>query len=295
LFPDKQIVYSFDRKPLSRIDSLSNVIWRQEDVWSHHSLELDADGNIWACTEDPTYQSTGLFSINDKKVYYRDNSITKLDPETGEILFTKSLTDIYRENDMLNYLLKSETQTDPIHLNDIQPALKTTKYYKKSDLFLSIRQASLVVQYRPSTNKVIRTIEGPFANQHDVDFLGDSSIIFFNNNFYTMVRHRSWPETNVPEYLSVGGDLWSHIVQYNFEDGSISFIGDSIFRANHIFSRSESLQEFIDPDTYLVEEQNSAILWVIKNDEVIYKNVLKSPYDGYHHLLNWTRIIKNYE
>jgi hypothetical protein len=88
------------------------------------------------------------------------------------------------------------------------------------------------------------------------------------------------------------GDFYSNIVTYDLRNRKFSSIGDSIFRANKIFSRSEGLQEFIDADTYFVEEQNSGLLWIIKDDEVIYKNVFKSPYKEYHHLPNWTRIIK---
>ena len=61
-----------------------------------------------------------------------------------------------------------------------------------------------------------------------------------------------------------------------------------------IFTKTEGLQEFINPNTYFVEEQNSGLLWIIRNDEVIYKNVFKSQHEGYHHLPNWTRII-NYD
>jgi len=88
------------------------------------------------------------------------------------------------------------------------------------------------------------------------------------------------------------GAFTSNIVVYNFETKSYSVIGDSIFRANQIFTYSEGLVEFIRPDMYFVEEQNSGKLWVIKDDEVVYKNVLKSQHLGYHHLPNWTRIIK---
>ena len=78
-------------------------------------------------------------------------------------------------------------------------------------------------------------------------------------------------------------------------DESFSFIGDSIFKANKIFTVSEGLVEFYEDDAYFVEEQNSGILWIIKDDEVIYKNVLKSIHKGFHNLPNWTRIIEVYD
>ncbi len=295
LLPGKEVAFSFDRRPLCKIDSLSNMVWKQDSLWAHHSLNLDSDGYIWACTEPPVNEAAGLITVDGRKIYFRDNSVTKYDPKTGDILFSKSITEIYCDNGLLNYLMKSNSKPDPIHLNDVQPALKTTKYYNTGDLFISIRQPSLVFQYRPSTNKVIRLIEGPFSSQHDVDFYGDSALVIFNNNFYTSSRwgSKSKPKTN--KYLKDFGNLSSNIVKYNFEDDSFEVIGDSAFLNNNIFSISESLQEFIDPKTYFVEEQNSSVLWVIKDNEVIYKNVLKSPHEGYHHLTNWTRVINKNE
>ena len=49
-------------------------------------------------------------------------------------------------------------------------------------MFLSIRNRSVIIHFRPSTNKVLRVINGPFISQHDVDILNDSTISVFNNN-----------------------------------------------------------------------------------------------------------------
>ena len=53
---------------------------------------------------------------------------------------------------------------------------------EKGDLFLSIRNLSAIIHYRPKTNKVINYIVGPFIQQHDVDIISDKEISIFNNN-----------------------------------------------------------------------------------------------------------------
>jgi hypothetical protein len=63
--------------------------------------------------------------------------------------------------------------------------------------------------------------------------------------------------------------------------------------ANKIYTFTEGLSEKLFDGAYFVEEQNSGVLWVLKDDEVLYKNVLKSHHDGYHHLPNWARIIND--
>jgi hypothetical protein len=296
LFSGKSLVYSFNELPgLRRIDSLSGIVWKQDSLFTHHSMNLDKNGDIWLCSNKPLNYATGLYKLNGKSVFYTDNCITKVDAETGKILFNKSITDILKENNLSGYLLKSSNIVDPIHINDVEPALKTTPYYNKDDLFISSRHLSLVIHYRPSTNKVIDIIKGPFTCQHDVDILDDSTLAIFNNNYYIKWSGDFRDPPKDSSRLKIAGDFYSNIVRYDFSSNSLSYFGDSVFRVNKIFSMTEGLIEFTDPSTYLVEEQNAGLIWVIKDDKVIYKNVLKSQHEGYHHLPNWTRIIKQNE
>ena len=86
------------------------------------------------------------------------------------------------ENGLTHVLVKSETPGDPIHVNDIEPVLHDGPYFKRGDLFISARNGSWIMHYRPATGKVIRMLEGPFYSQHDVDIESDSTLTVFNNN-----------------------------------------------------------------------------------------------------------------
>ena len=183
LLPEKNLVYSFNGFSLTRVDSMSNVIWDQNELWPHHSMNIDSHGDIWVCTYAPVWYATGFYKLDGKSIFFKDEYITKIDSETGEILFQKSIAEILKENNLANHLLKSGNIWDPIHSNDIQPALKTTPYYKKDDVFISAKSLSAILHYRPKTNELIDVIEGPFSDQHDVDFYNDTSLVFFNNNF----------------------------------------------------------------------------------------------------------------
>lgn len=293
LMPNGDLVYSFKGKSLMRVDPSSNLIWKQDQIWPHHAKELNSEGDIWVNTYTPGYRATGVYRINGKKVFFKDESITKIDGETGEILFQKSIAEILKENGLSNYLLKSGSMSDPIHTNDVQPALKTTEFYHEDDVFISAKQLSAILHYRPQTNELIRVIEGPFVSQHDVDFYDDNSLVFFNNNYYISPMNNYWEDPKSDSSLVFAGDLYSNIVKYDFNTESFSFLADSVFKSNQIFSMTEGLIDFYEPNTCLVEQQNAGVLWVIKDDEVIYKDVLKSFHEGYHHLPNWTRVVKN--
>ncbi|MDX8338264.1 arylsulfotransferase family protein [Draconibacterium sp. IB214405] len=295
LFPNKELVYNFEGKGMQRIDSLGNVLWKQNKIHANHSLNLDSNGDIWVCTFEPVYYATGLYYLRGQSVFFKDNFITKIESDTGEILFHKSVAEILKENDLAAYLLKSEVVKDPLHINDIEPAFKTTPYYNEGDLFISLRSPSIIFHYRPSTNEVLNVIEGPFVSQHDVDFIGDDKLVFFNNNYYAVGSTGGKAVPADSSKLVIAGDFYSNLVEYDFKGDKLSFVGDSIFRANKIFTYTEGLVDFLDSSTYFVEEQNTGVVWIIKEDEVLYKNVFQSQHKGYHHLTNWTRIIKDYE
>ena len=91
--------------------------------------------------------------------------------------------------------------------------------------------------------------------------------------------------------LIVSGNFYSNIVQYNLSTKEFEIVGDSLFHLNGIFTHTEGLHEYINDSTYLVEEQNVGYIWIIQNNMVVYKNILKSQHEGYHHLPNWIRIV----
>lgn len=150
----------------------------------------------------------------------------------------------------------------------------------------------MILHFRPSTNELVEVIEGPFSAQHDVDILNDSTIAIFNNNYYEKWSNASMPKHSDNDIMTYMGDFYSNVVRYDLSRDTFSFVDNSLFIENHIFSGTEGLFEYVDDSTYFVEEQNSGLLWVINDGEVIYKNVLESQHKGHHHLPNWTRIIE---
>ncbi|MGB0432216.1 MAG: arylsulfotransferase family protein, partial [Bacteroidia bacterium] len=291
---DGSLIYNYyytGRPGLIKLDSNGNEVWKNDSLVIHHGMNLGHDGNLWACS---IYRgkASGKYNIAEKDVFYNDYRINKFDIETGQIIFDKSITEILNENNLSNYLFKSVSTTEPLHLNDVQPALKNTKYYKKDDVFISLRNIHAIMHYRPSTNQLIDLLEGPFINQHDVDFLNDSTLAIFNNNTFVEVSQKSRKAHKDTSRLTDAGKFYSNIVSYGFNNEQFNFIGDSVFKANRIFTKNEGLMEFLGPNTYFVEEQNPGLLWVIENNKVVLKHVLKSPYEGYHHLPNWTRIVQ---
>ena len=170
--------------PLQKIAACSNLIFQNTHDRFHHSIETDINGNIWVPShiypQSLPIEKVGRDSTGSSG--YFDDAIVILSPD-GEILFEKSVSQIFIDND-LEYLLYAVGDryfdSDPIHLNDIQPVDFATDYWKNGDVFLSLRHQSMVLLYRPLTNEIIWKGTGPFFHQHDVDILDSHRISVFN-------------------------------------------------------------------------------------------------------------------
>jgi hypothetical protein len=192
---------------MAKIDKNSKLLWMKNDRTYHHSLEKDADGNIYACTQPFESDRYDFLPGNyeDYKTKLLDDHITMIDPDTGAELFDKAVIKILVENGYKDLLLhKGQVISDPIHLNDVQPALYSTEYWQKGDLLVSCRNISAVFLYRPTTNKIIWLQHGPWYNQHDADFYGDDKIVVFGND---VIRDESTTDPRMTtEDLSFTGE-----------------------------------------------------------------------------------------
>ena len=172
---------------LVKINPDNSVAWQKSDMRYHHSLELGNDGMLWISTDPFEAKAYDIFpdSHGTYKSTLLDDEITKIDPETGDVLYQKKVIELLIENGYEDLILyKGQIISDPVHLNDIEEASTSTDYWEKGDLLLSCRNLSVVLLYRPSTNKVIWLKHGPWYNQHDADFHGDSQIVVFGNDVF---------------------------------------------------------------------------------------------------------------
>lgn len=231
-----------DRAALFEIDLCSKVNWSVDGVF-HHSIELDAAGNIWA----PSILEPSSF---DGKLTFRDDAISQISPQ-GELLFIKSIAKILEENGYLG-LLAASFKVDPVHLNDIQPALTDSKFWKKDDLFLSSRNNSTVMLYRPSTNKIIWLRTGPWLNQHDVNFVGDHEITVFGNDVID-----SPPRKNAKATRRVLINGHNNVYRYNFLTDTMSTPFNDIMKSMKVRSKTESRATLLENGDVFIEEQNN--------------------------------------
>ena len=277
LFEDGSLLFQGNNTPLIKIDKNSELEWMKDDEFYHHSNEEDIDGNVWVCVRYYPYKIDEKY-VGDELNTYSDDGIRRIS-SNGEILFDKSVSEIFIENDM-EYLLFSTTgfKKDPIHLNDIQPVEKDTKYWKKGDVFLSFRHQSMVMLYRPKTNEIIWKGIGKFYHQHDVDILDDSRISIFNNN-----------SKNTFSGDIVDGN--NRVVIYDFETEKYSYHLEKSLKKEDVRTITEGRSQILPNGDLFIEETNYGRLLYFNSDGSLRWTHVNRGNNGKVYYTGWCRIL----
>ena len=272
----------FHSGPIRKIDSCSNLVFQNNHDTFHHSIEKDIEDNIWVPShiypQSLQIKKVGRNNIIEKG--YRDDGIVKLSPE-GEIIFEKSVSQILIDNG-LEYLLFAtgvwKFNEDPIHLNDIQPVDFDGDFWKKGDLFLSLRNQSMVILYRPSTNKIIWKGTGSFFNQHDVDIVDNHKIAIFNNNV------KIFPG-------SIGVDGNNEVIVYDFRTDQYSpYLRDSLIK-DDVRTITAGRSEILPNGDLFVEETNYGRTLYFNSDGSLRWTHLNRAKNRKTYEVAWSRIL----
>ena len=285
LTTDAGLLFGFPQ-PLRKIDACSNLVFQNTHDIFHHSIETDIDGNIWA----PSHiypQSLPIEKVGRNitgKVSFLDDAIVKLSAD-GEILFEKSVSQIFIDNS-LEYLLFSVGSrmfdVDPIHLNDIQPVNFDGEFWKKGDVFLSLRHQSMILLYRPESNEIIWKGTGAFFHQHDVDILDDHRISIFNNN------SKNFVEGNVV-------DGHNEVIIYDFKtDEYFSYLKDSLVN-NDVRTITQGRSEILSNGDLFIEETNYGRTLYFNADGSLRWTYVNRAENGNVYRVGWSRILYTQE
>lgn len=274
---------------LYRINSNSEKVWSNHDYYIHHSMNLNHNQNIWVCTRKnraQVYQADKSFSKP-----YLDDLLVLINSEDGSVEFEKSALEILKENNLhafafgMNGAIGDEqSKFDPIHLNDIEPVLKSGRIQKKGDVWLSFRNISTIMLYRPSTNKIIKVENGRFVHQHDVDIINDSVITVFNNNYVT------GPKSNVVSNSRIDSLQASQILSIDLVNSSVKEPLKVILNNNNIVTPTEGLAEHLNNDVWFIEEQNNGRIYIMNSNEILYSAYYDLYNSEYSELPHWSRV-----
>ena len=274
LLSDSGRIYTV-RGLLITADVCSSLNILEGSAFYHHSIERDHEGNFWV----PQHIEPKTVTIG--RHLFRDDGITLISPD-GDVLFKKSVIQLLNDNGM-GYLVygtgkhNSRNNNDPIHLNDIQPVLEDGAFWQKGDVFLSMRNLSMVVLYRPGTNEVLWHRRGPWLHQHDVDILNDHQISIHNNNV-SADSHT----------FTINGV--NNMLVYDFKTHRITSPWQAGFEKLQLRTVTEGLGEVVGDEVF-VEEANHGRLIQFAPDGAVSWQYINRAADGDIYRVNWSRLV----
>ena len=285
---DGSLIIHPNGSALVKIDSCNDIVWINDEDHFHHMGQLDNEGNLWIPS------SIFPYSIDEKivgKKYgdFMDDAITKISSE-GNIIFQKSVLQIFLDNNLESLFFSNQIfDGDPIHLNDIQPVSSDSKFWKKGDLFLSLRTPNMIMQYRPKNNKIINMITGPFINQHDVDIISKKEISIFNNNLY----YFKGPRVD-------GGNLHfdgihelrnAEVIIYDFEKKRFRKKFEDSMILHNVQTSVQGLSEIMDDGSLFVEETQRGRLLFFDNKGDLQWEYINKAKNSKNYALGFSKIL----
>ena len=255
-----------------RVDACSNVEWRKNlESMVHHSIERDADGNFWMPAR------SGSRRLSNKK-----DELLKFSP-AGDVLARISLTDALARNGYRHLLYDMHGYGDSLfqlHVNDVEPVLRDGPFWRRGDLFVSLRANSAVLLYRPATGEVVWLQQGPWLHQHDVDVVSDSEISVFSNN---AAKFRDGG------YRVLGGA--NEVYVYDFAMGEVRSPWREAMRRHDVRTVTIGGATVFDDGGLMVEENNFGRVLRLSADGALRWSYVNRASDGRVYRLGWSRYL----
>lgn len=273
LLPDKSIIYHTENS-LVKIDSNSKVVWAKNSLFAH-SIEMENDTTLWI---ESRVIDSKLYWF-DEATFLADDHISKVDPRTGNIFFTRSVAQILKDNGYDYIMYIGLFENDLLHINEIQPALFNSPYWEKGDLLISVRNRATVFLYRPSTNKIVWLKIGPWFDQHHCSFIDSSQIMVFGNDVLRIGQFRD---------TVVNGHNNAYVYDFKTDKVSTPFTG--LFKGQQIKTHTEGRCNLLPNGDIFVDETNFGR--VIIGDSSRPKLIYVDRIDDKHiKMLNWVRYL----
>ena len=259
----------------------NKIVWFNDEYRFHHTFYVnEIEKYIWAigCSKnsklDKKYLSEG----------FCDDSIIKIDLDTGKIIEEISITQIMIDAGIHNHLFigrMDRPAPDPLHINDVEEVKIDTKFYNKKDLFLSLGHANMVLLINPSTKKILWKLHDKLFHQHDVDIINNEKIAIFNNNRIYTNKDQTYKN--------------NEINIFNFTNNELSSPYEKVLSKNDVRTISQGLMEITEYGVFVEEQNSGRYIFFKKDGEVVFEYINKSENNSDVYRVHWSRLITDKE
>lgn len=271
------ILVKAQESPIVRMTPCGDPVWALEDELYHHTTEPGPDGNFWTSGFVRPQEVPGL------SPQFYDPSIVEFSAE-GKVLYHRSVAKLMLDQGLgFLFLGAQKFYDDPLHLNDVQPVFKDGPYWRRGDVFISLRHPSTIMLFRPSTDRILWWKTGPWVSQHDVDVIDDTRIAVFNNNAY-----------NFGSGAFVDGQ--SDITFYDFATDTVSSPYADVLKANDVRNEAGGLFTILPDGHYYVDESESGrTLIFTPGGDLAVEHINRAARNGLIYHLGWSRYLTREE
>jgi hypothetical protein len=256
--------------------------WRIRGAF-HHSIELDANGDLWVCgAVQPQSISKPESKTRHSNKIFEDQVLVKVSP-SGKILLLVSVADLIL-NSGLEYLMYGSSNPnvnfDPIHLNQITPIVSDSGLFKKGQVLISLRNMSTIMLIEPDSQSVVWYRSGNWMNQHCVFPIGPSTFSLLDNHSFA------------------SGEYWlnstwrSRIVKYNIETGESSEVQVNDQSHGGFYIPIEGRVQSVGFNHWMIEDCLNGTIMIFGNQKLLFKwsNLY---YDGTVGITSWCRYMSS--
>ena len=257
----------------------NEVIWFNDDYNFHHTFYVNENEKyVWAIGCSKNSKLDKIYLSNN----FCDDSVIKIDINTGKIIEEISVTQIMIDEGIHNYLFVGRSDIsvpDPLHINDVEEVISDTNFTKKGNLFLSLGHTNMILLINPNTKKIIWKLSDKLFHQRDVDIINDDEIAIFNNNRIITNKDKVFKN--------------NEINVYNFKTNELSSPYDDILNDNDVKTVNQGLMEITEYGIFVEEQNSGRYIFFEKNGNVIFEYLNKSDNNPYVYQVHWSRLITN--
>ena len=250
LLEDGSLLAIYDGTGMIKLDKDSKLIWANPAGF-HHDLFVDENGNILTLIREPR-----VIPKYHKTKQILEDFVVVLDPD-GKEISRFSLLAAFEKSPFASMLSETKRHGDILHTNTIEMFDGTLAHrsplFRKGNLLVSLRNLSAIAIVDPTTRKVVWSLTGQWARQHQPTLLANGNMLLFDN-----VGHKS--RSKVIEFDPFTQEIvWGYYGDH--ANGFYSYLGGSCQRltnGNTLITESNAGRAFeVTPENEIVWEYHN--------------------------------------
>lgn len=258
LYENGDILAIYDSLLMIKLDKDSNLLWTCDTGGTHHHMQIDEDGNIYALAK----KSRLIPRINKNDEVF-DDFILTIDPD-GKAIASCSILDSFTNSSYFHILEKMRTKGELFHTNTIQifdgRLSNISSLFKKGNVLISVLFLNTIAIVDLQSCQVVWALDGHakglWNGMHEPVLLENGNILIFDNNW-------SKPDTQGK----------SNIIEFNPFTNKIAWRYSGNKKNTFHSNTCGTNQRLPNGNTLITESDNGRAFEVTKKGKIVWEYI----------------------